>query len=206
MHLPMRFIPNTHYPIQNTHHKSSGHALSLSKGFTLMELLIVIVILGILTTIVASSFRSSQEKARDSRRKSDIEALAKAIEVYYNDHNRYPGSTNGSIDVPDCGASGANPCDFGGEFKDDNDTVYMTKIPTESSSARNYYYYSDGQFQSFAIYTRLENELDKDIPKNASDGNQYYDGTNCGAGFAGCNYAVSSTNVAPESYFPLADE
>lgn len=171
-----------------------------------MELLIVMVILGILTTIVASSFRSSQEKARDSKRKNDIESLAKALEVYYNDHGQYPASVNGNMSVSDCGATGDNPCNFGGEFKDDNDTLYMAKVPEESSTSRRYYYYSDGQYQAYALYSRLENELDKDIPKNATDGNQFYDGTNCGAGFSGCNYAVSSTNIAPESYFPLSDE
>ena len=58
-----------------------------ASGFTLIELLVVMAILGILTTIVASSFSSSQEKAHDARRKSDLEGLAKALEVYYNDNN-----------------------------------------------------------------------------------------------------------------------
>jgi general secretion pathway protein G len=187
-------------------HCSLKSGNSRQKGFTLMELLIVMVILGILTTIVASSFRTSQEKAHDSRRKNDLESMAKALEVYYNDHNEYPASVNGNFSVSNCGSAGDNPCNFGGEFKDTNGTLYMAKMPEETTGSRRYYYYSDGQYQAFALYTRLENELDKDIPKNASDGNQYYDGTNCGTGFAGCNYAVSSTNISPESYFPLADE
>ena len=181
-----------------------------ASGFTLIELLVVMAILGILTTIVASSFSSSQEKAHDARRKSDLEGLAKALEVYYNDNNRYPQSNSGNLNVTDCGATGANPCSWGGEFTDTAGTVYMAKVPEETSSARRFYYTTDAQFQSYARYTRLENDLDKDIPRDAAEANQYYSGSNCGPTFtgasSGCNYAISSTNTKPESFFPLVVE
>jgi len=82
------------------------------------------------------------------------------------------------------------------------------KLPEEKTSARNYYYVTEGgQNQTYAIYTRLENDQDKDIPVNpVGEAYQYYNGTNCGAGFNGCNYAISSSNTSPESFFPLLDE
>lgn len=178
---------------------------SLKNGFTLVELLIVMVILGILTTIVASSFSSSQEKARDTRRKSDLQSIAKALELYYNDYGEYPDDNNGII--MGCGTNGEQACTWGEEFIDDNNTTYMIKLPQEKTSSRNYYYFSDpvnGRVVHYALYTRLENEQDKDIPING-DVYQYYDGTDCGVG-DGCNYAISSPNITPETFFPLADE
>lgn len=172
---------------------------SINKGFTLVELLIVMVILGILTTIVASSFSSSQEKARDTRRKSDLQSVTKALEVYFNDYSNYPPS-NGSGSLTDYS--------WGEAFIDTNDTTYMVKLPEEKTSARNYYYVTEGgQNQTYAIFARLENDQDKDIPVNpVSEAYQYYNGTNCGASFNGCNYAISSSNTTPETFFPLADE
>lgn len=52
------------------------------KGFTLIELLIAIIIVAILATIGAIAYDKTQSLARDSKRKQDINELAKAIEVY----------------------------------------------------------------------------------------------------------------------------
>ncbi|MFC1653592.1 type II secretion system protein [Patescibacteria group bacterium] len=169
----------------------------LQKGFTLMELLIVMVILGILTTLVAGNFSASQERARDTRRKGDLEALADALEIYYNDKGNFPPANAGNMEG--CGAGDAQTCTWGQEMADQNGTIYMSKIPAESSSARNYYYDSDGTNQWYAIYARLENDEDKGIPRDASENNQYYDNTDCGSSFSGCNYGLSSTNATPQT-------
>lgn len=52
-----------------------------SQGFTLVELLVVIVIIGILATIGVTVFGNAQASARDGRRKSEITSLAKSIET-----------------------------------------------------------------------------------------------------------------------------
>ena len=49
-------------------------------GFTIVELLIVIVIIGILATLVIVTFSGVQQKARDSERKTDINAIAGQLE------------------------------------------------------------------------------------------------------------------------------
>src|SRR5574341_329497 len=59
-------------------------------GFTLMELLIVMVLLGILVAMGLSSFRGSQTKSRDSRRKAELRQISLALEAYFNDKGRYP--------------------------------------------------------------------------------------------------------------------
>src|SRR3990170_5159006 len=50
-------------------------------GFTLIELLVVIVIIGILASFAIASFTSAQAKGRDSRRKADLDAVKKALEL-----------------------------------------------------------------------------------------------------------------------------
>ena len=61
-----------------------------SKGFTIVELLIVIVIIGILATLVIVTFTGIQQKARDSQRKTDIGAVNSHITAYYAETGTYP--------------------------------------------------------------------------------------------------------------------
>ncbi len=55
------------------------------RGFTLIELLVVISIIGILAPFIVASFTSAQQKARDARRKADVDALTKALELAKSD-------------------------------------------------------------------------------------------------------------------------
>jgi prepilin-type N-terminal cleavage/methylation domain-containing protein len=66
----------------------------VKKGFTLLELLIVISIIGILVTVATASYSSSQKKARNSRRMSDMKSIQNAAEQYYSDNAAtYPATT-----------------------------------------------------------------------------------------------------------------
>jgi len=56
-----------------------------AKGFTLIELLVVIAIIGILASFAIASFTSAQAKGRDSRRKADVDAIKKALELFHSD-------------------------------------------------------------------------------------------------------------------------
>lgn len=67
--------------------------ISLKKheqGFTIVELLIVIVVIGILAALVLNSFTGVQARARDTERRTDINAISTQLEVYYNDNGGYP--------------------------------------------------------------------------------------------------------------------
>lgn len=61
-----------------------------SKGFTIVELLIVIVVIAILATLVIVTFTGIQKKARDSKRQTDITAVASHLEAFYANNGYYP--------------------------------------------------------------------------------------------------------------------
>jgi len=63
-------------------------------GFTLIEMLIVIIILGILAAIIIPQITVSSEDAKISTLKANLSGLRSAIEIYYAQHdNKYPGQT-----------------------------------------------------------------------------------------------------------------
>lgn len=69
--------------------------INLRRGFTLMELLIVIAIIGILISLGTVSYTSAQRKSRDSRRMQDLKAVQNGFEQYYADNGgTYPVSVS----------------------------------------------------------------------------------------------------------------
>lgn len=60
------------------------------QGFTIIELLIVIAIIGILAGLVLNNFQGAQAKARDVQRRADVNAIHGKLEEYYNNNNGYP--------------------------------------------------------------------------------------------------------------------
>jgi len=62
------------------------------KGFTLIEMLIVIVIIGILASALIPRLNNMQARARDAARKADLNQLGTAITAYFTDFGQYPGT------------------------------------------------------------------------------------------------------------------
>jgi len=60
------------------------------KGFTLIELMVVIAIILILALIAIPAYRNMQDRARRSRVQSDLRTLANAFQMFYTDWNQYP--------------------------------------------------------------------------------------------------------------------
>lgn len=65
------------------------------RGFTLLEIMVVIVILGVLASLVVPSLMGNKEKADKQKATSDIVALENALDMYKLDNNRYPTTDQG---------------------------------------------------------------------------------------------------------------
>jgi len=78
-------------------------------GFTLIELMVVITIIGILATGAVSVYTSQIQKARDSNRITSLKAFQWGLEQAYSDASVYPDPTQSDTAATDPLCSGANP-------------------------------------------------------------------------------------------------
>lgn len=123
------------------------------KGFTLIELLVVIAIIGLLSTLAVVALGSAREKARDSKRLSDLKQVQTALEMYYTDQNAYPTAAtgvtlgSGSYDCLNASGFAATGCT----------EPYMANIPADPGSDSYVYTSADGT--TYAIAATLEGTL-----------------------------------------------
>lgn len=68
----------------------------LTLGFSLVEILVVVAIVGILATALMVTQGGSSAASRDAQRKADLTSLKNAVELYKNKYGRYPQSCNGA--------------------------------------------------------------------------------------------------------------
>jgi prepilin-type N-terminal cleavage/methylation domain-containing protein len=151
------------------------------KAFSLIELLVVISIIAVLLAVALPNFLSARERARDARRKQEVNEMKSALRLYYSDHQTYPADTGGSYVVGffhyivGCGpgvnpvrcpcVSGLTTVDFASGASCEN--VYMKRFPSEfGSNTLNYYQAPGGE--DFCIEVLLDNAGDPDTYANLS--------------------------------------
>lgn len=120
------------------------------KGFTLIELIIVVGIISFLGLLVVAYLRTQIFKGYDARRKAEIKRIGIAVEEYEKDNNCYPLSS-----LVNCtNSSGLQP--------------YMDKIPCDPVSKASYFYEHEDSIcpRWYRIYSALENEKDVDYSPN----------------------------------------
>lgn len=67
------------------------------RGFTIVELLIVVVIIGIVAAIVIVAYRGVTNRAYMSRSQTELETIGKAIQIYYTTNGRYPADVERGV-------------------------------------------------------------------------------------------------------------
>lgn len=106
---------------------------SARKGFTLVELLVVAVIICLLAVTGIVSYTSINTNSRDIKRKADLEQIRAAVEMYRNNNGNYPNT--GSVPI-DCASTAA--------FTDPSGNTYLADVPEDPNCSDRKYYYSGG--------------------------------------------------------------
>jgi general secretion pathway protein G len=108
----------------------------LEEGFTLIEIMVVILILGLLATIVVQSLRGATEKAKRTKAEADIAELKTALDRYYLDNGNYPTTDQGLQALVQKPTDGPVPSDY-------EEGGYIEKLPLDPWG-HPYFYQSDG--------------------------------------------------------------
>lgn len=80
-------------------------------GFSLLEILIVVALIGILVSIGVVSYGAAQKRSRDSKRRADMRVMQNAMEQYYADTTQYPATASPSCNPGAAYLPGGLPVD-----------------------------------------------------------------------------------------------
>jgi general secretion pathway protein G len=75
------------------------------RGFTLVEIMVVIVILGLLATIVVPNIMSASDEAKEGKALTDVKMIASSVRMYYAKHSRLPETLEDLVTKDDKGRS-----------------------------------------------------------------------------------------------------
>ena len=110
--------------------------MKIKNGFTLIEVLVVLTIIGILMGLSVFGFIGVRESARDAKRKTQIQEIRGALELYKLACNEYP------LVLPDSGQQLTS-------------AVFISQVPADPLTAGGYSYSSDGV--TYELCAQLEN-------------------------------------------------
>jgi len=115
-----------------------------SQGFTLIEIMVVVVIIGILGALIIPNVIGRDDQARITAVRNDIRAVANALDMYKLDNFQYPSTEQGLE------ALVSKPSGFP-EPKNYNPNGYLKKIPTDPWGTPLVYINSGGKFELYSL-------------------------------------------------------
>ena len=143
----------------------------MQKGFTFLEILVVLLIIGMLLAITSASYSQVRSRSLDQRRKTDLEEVRAALEQYRSVNSAYPTpyTTPGLA--------------FGSEGLNDATHTYMQVLPQDPQYPRYNYHYAVAD-DDYTLSSQLA--VPEETACQAPPG-----GDSCGTGI-GCNYCIGS--------------
>ncbi|MEO0412713.1 MAG: type II secretion system major pseudopilin GspG [Pseudomonadota bacterium] len=125
--------------------KPTVHSVSSQSGFTLVEIMVVMAIIGLLATMVIINVLPSQDKARREKAVADVALLEQALDLYRLDQFTYPSTVEGLDALVSAPPSLDNPANYrtGG---------YIKRLP-QDPWGRPYQYASPGRFGAVDVYS-----------------------------------------------------
>ena len=130
-----------------------------AKGFTLIEVMVVVVILGILAALIVPKIMSRPEQARIVKAKQDIIAIQSALDLYRLDNGRYPTTDQGLQALVEKASSPPIPNNWktGG---------YLQRLPIDPWQNPYQYLNSDGNLNIFSYGPKGPASGEEDIISN----------------------------------------
>ena len=114
----------------------------LGKGFSLIEILVVLMIIGLLSTIVVVNVMPSQERARIEKAKADIVILENALEMYKLEQYRYPSQDEGLRLLVRSNGKG----------QDNSSRSYIKRLP-DDPWGNSYQYIIPGEYSEYDLFS-----------------------------------------------------
>lgn len=160
-------------------------SLKSKKGFTLIEILVVVSIVGLLSSVFLVGLGGFRARGRDARRIADLRQVQNALEIYYTRCGRYLGGVApASGACPTTNPTAWGPAGTAGTVQNVlTSGLGISQIPNDPSIGKNYGYAVSTDGQNYVLGATLENPGDAAL---VEDSDTALTGFNATGGFTTC--------------------
>ena len=120
-----------------------GLSRAKSRGFTLIELMVVVMIIGLLSGAVIVNVNKARQDSRDAKRIADLGTVASALQMYYTDYKVFPDTIYGNTSFS---------------------PVYIQSVPIDPFNSSNYTYNPSDDNSRYILYSCIESMATAKIP------------------------------------------